>query len=106
MEAPQRFADRREAGSRLADALQDVRDAEPVVFGIPRGGVVVGQEVGAGLGCPLEVLVVRKLGYPGHEEAGFGAVGEECRSWQRYSGPDGSRQQVPLDGIAEIERQF
>ena len=77
MEAPQRFADRREAGSRLADALQDVRDAEPVVFGIPRGGVVVGQEVGAGLGCPLEVLVVRKLGYPGHEEAGFGAVGEE-----------------------------
>jgi predicted phosphoribosyltransferase len=48
-----------------------------VVFGIPRGGVVVAHEVAERLGCPLEALIVRKLGYPGHEEAAFGALGEE-----------------------------
>jgi putative phosphoribosyl transferase len=77
MAAPQRFADRREAGRALAAELEDVRDASPIVFGIPRGGVVVAHEVASALGCPLDVLVVRKLGYPGHEEAGFGAVGED-----------------------------
>jgi putative phosphoribosyl transferase len=47
------------------------------VFGIPRGGVVVAHEVAERLQCPLDVLIVRKLGYPGHEEAAFGALGEE-----------------------------
>jgi predicted phosphoribosyltransferase len=77
MSASLRFADRREAGRKLAEELEDVRDAPPVVFGIPRGGVVVAHEVASVLSCPLDVLVVRKLGYPGHEEAGFGAVGED-----------------------------
>jgi putative phosphoribosyl transferase len=71
-----RFRDRREAGRRLAEVLEDTRSANPVVLGIPRGGVVVADEVASVLDAPLEVLVVRKLGYPGHEEAGFGAVGE------------------------------
>jgi predicted phosphoribosyltransferase len=71
-----RFADRREAGRRLAALLEDCREADPVVYGVPRGGVVLADEVAGALGCPLDVLVVRKLGYPGHEEAGFGAVGE------------------------------
>jgi putative phosphoribosyl transferase len=48
-----------------------------VVFGIPRGGVVVAHEIAERLDCPLDVLIVRKLGYPGHEEAAFGALGEE-----------------------------
>ena len=77
MSASPRFADRREAGRALAAELEYVRDASPIVFGIPRGGVVIADEVARGLGCPLDLLVVRKLGYPGHEEAGFGAVGEE-----------------------------
>ena len=47
------------------------------MFGIPRGGVVVAHEVAERLDCPLDVLIVRKLGYPGHEEAAFGALGEE-----------------------------
>jgi putative phosphoribosyl transferase len=71
-----RFRDRREAGRKLAAALRELEPDEPVVLGIPRGGVVVGDEVAKELRAPLEVLVVRKLGYPGHEEAGFGAVGE------------------------------
>ena len=54
-----------------------VRDEDPVVLGIPRGGVVVAHEIATVLGAPLDVVVVRKLGYPGHEEAGFGALGED-----------------------------
>ena len=50
---------------------------DPVVLGIPRGGVVVADEIASLLGAPLDVVVVRKLGYPGHEEAGFGALGED-----------------------------
>jgi putative phosphoribosyl transferase len=71
-----RFRDRREAGRKLAEALRELELEDPVVLGIPRGGVFVADEVAKELGAPLEVLVVRKLGYPGHEEAGFGAVGE------------------------------
>jgi putative phosphoribosyl transferase len=72
-----RFRDRREAGRRLAERLQSFSDSDPVVLGIPRGGVVVGHEIASVLDALLDVLVVRKLGYPGHEEAGFGAVGED-----------------------------
>ena len=72
-----RFADRREAGRQLALLLSEHAAHRPVVLGIPRGGVVVAHEVASALAAPLDVLVVRKLGYPGHEEAGFGAVGEE-----------------------------
>jgi putative phosphoribosyl transferase len=71
-----RFRDRREAGRKLADAIAELEPQEPVVLGIPRGGVVVADEVANQLNAPLEVLIVRKLGYPGHEEAGFGAIGE------------------------------
>ena len=71
------FADRREAGRLLAERLSDIRGEQPIVYGIPRGGVVVAHEVASGLDCDLEVLIVRKLGYPGHEEAAFGALGEE-----------------------------
>jgi putative phosphoribosyl transferase len=72
-----RFRDRREAGARLAEELSQARGDEAVVLGIPRGGVVVADEIAERLQAPLDVLVVRKLGYPGHEEAGFGAVGED-----------------------------
>ena len=72
-----RFLDRRDAGRRLAEALQAVRAEDPVILGIPRGGVVVAHEIATVLAAPLDVVVVRKLGYPGHEEAGFGALGEE-----------------------------
>jgi predicted phosphoribosyltransferase len=73
-----RFADRRDAARRLAEALEDLRGEDPVVFGIPRGGVVLSDEVARVLECPMDVVVVRKLGYPGHEEAGFGALGEDA----------------------------
>jgi predicted phosphoribosyltransferase len=72
-----RFRDRRDAGRRLAERLETVGGEDAVVLGIPRGGVVVAHEIATQIGLPLEVVVVRKLGYPGHEEAGFGALGED-----------------------------
>lgn len=72
-----RFADRRDAGRRLAEHLKDVRLADPVVVALPRGGVPVAAEIAEALGAPLEILVVRKLGAPDNPEYGVGALAED-----------------------------
>src|SRR5688572_3280775 len=59
------FTDRAEAGRRLAARLLDADVPNPVVLGLPRGGVPVAAPVAVALGAPLDVLVVRKLGVPG-----------------------------------------
>ena len=68
------FRDRHDAGKRLARALAHFADARPVILGLPRGGVPVAYEVAMALGAELDVLFVRKIGAPGHEELGIGAV--------------------------------
>src|SRR5438105_2971009 len=69
------FADRQDAGRRLADDLGAYAGRhDVVVLGLPRGGVPVAYEVAAALGAPLDVFVVRKLGVPGHEELAMGAI--------------------------------
>jgi putative phosphoribosyl transferase len=68
------FADRRDAGRRLAAELAALGLADPVVLALPRGGVVVAAEVASALGAPLDLVLVRKLGAPGHEELAAGAV--------------------------------
>lgn len=68
------FANRQEAGTRLAQAVKLLRLNEPVVLALPRGGVPVAREVARVLGAPLDLLFVRKIGAPGHEEYGIGAV--------------------------------
>lgn len=69
-----RFMDRTDAGQRLAAELKARAHPNPVVLALPRGGVPVGYEVAHALGAPLDVLLVRKLGAPGYEEFGIGAV--------------------------------
>ncbi|MDH2347653.1 phosphoribosyltransferase [Bradyrhizobium sp. SSUT112] len=68
------FADRREAGQRLAPLLMKYKDQHPVVLALPRGGVPVAFEVAQALNAPLDVALVRKIGAPGHDELGLGAV--------------------------------
>lgn len=68
------FIDRRDAGRKLATKMSHLADADPVVLALPRGGVPVGYEVARALRAPLEVMVVRKLGVPGHEELAMGAI--------------------------------
>lgn len=70
------FTDRTDAGQRLAEALRHLVREDPVVLGLPRGGVPVAFQVARALGAPLDVIVVRKLGVPSHRELGFGAIGE------------------------------
>lgn len=73
------FADRRQAGRALAGLLAGMdRHAwhDPLVLGLPRGGVPVAFEVAATLGAVLDVLVVRKLGAPSQPELGLGALAE------------------------------
>ena len=71
---PPIFADRRDAGRRLAAALRPYVDQDPVVLALPRGGVPVAYEVAVELIAPLDLLFVRKIGAPGHPELGIGAV--------------------------------
>lgn len=71
-----RFRDRRDAGRRLADALAADHFVDPIVLALPRGGVPMGYEIATRLGAPLEVFVARKVGAPGREELGIGAVAE------------------------------
>ena len=69
-----RFGDRVEAGRLLGERLRDEGLEDPVVLGLPRGGVVVAAEVAEAIGAPLDVLVARKLGVPWQPELAFGAV--------------------------------
>jgi predicted phosphoribosyltransferase len=68
------FEDRRQAGEELAEAVAAERPARPVVLALPRGGVPVAAVVAERLGAPLDLLLVRKLGMPGHEELAAGAL--------------------------------
>jgi putative phosphoribosyl transferase len=70
------FADRDDAGRRLAARLGHLRDESAIVLGLPRGGVPVAFQVARALGAPLDVIVVRKLGVPFQPELAMGAVGE------------------------------
>ena len=70
------FADRGDAGRRLAAALHHLRGEAPVILALPRGGVPVGAEVARALDAPLDVLLVRKIGAPGNPELGLGAAVE------------------------------
>jgi predicted phosphoribosyltransferase len=71
------FQNRQEAGRALADRLMPLAGRNDVaLFALPRGGVAVGAEIARALQLPLDVLIVRKIGAPGHEEFAIGALTE------------------------------
>ena len=71
-----RFHHRRDAGEQLAGRLADLALVDPVVLGLPRGGIPVAAVVAERLGAPVEVFVARKVGAPGQAELGIGAIAE------------------------------
>jgi len=71
------FANRADAGRRLAQRLAYLRGQDVVVLGLPRGGVPVAMQVAEALGVPLDVIMVRKLGIPFQPELAMGAIGED-----------------------------
>lgn len=100
----QRFRHRVEAGRLLADKLGAYAGREDVlILALPRGGVPVGFEVARQLKAPLDVLIVRKLGVPGHEELAMGAItigGVEYRDESVIASLA-----VPPTSIAEVVRR-
>jgi len=71
-----RFVDRADAGRRLARALADYRDRNPVVLALPRGGLPVAAEIATALAAPLDVVLARKIGVPWQPELAMGALVE------------------------------
>ena len=72
----------------MAQALAKMHLRDPVVLALPRGGVPLGYEVAKVLGAPLDIIMVRKIGAPGHKEYGIGAL------------VDGSSPQIVIDEAA------
>ena len=68
------FEDRQDAGIQLAVRLARFATEHPLILALPRGGVPVAFEVAKALDTQLDLLIVRKIGAPGHEEFGIGAV--------------------------------
>lgn len=108
----ERFPDRTAAGRQLADALSGhAGDPGVLVLALPRGGVPVGFEVARALGAPLDVFVVRKLGFPGQPELAMGALAsgdivvmtEEVLG--RASVPDETVARIVAEEGRELERR-
>jgi putative phosphoribosyl transferase len=71
------FQDRKEAGLKLAEKLIKYRGSkDTIVIALPRGGVVVGAEIAQKIGAPLDVIITRKIGFPGEPEFAIGAIAE------------------------------
>jgi putative phosphoribosyl transferase len=71
------FRDRKEGGEKLARALHKYQKENPLILGIPRGGVETAYYVACGLQTELSLIITRKLGYPFNPEAAFGALAED-----------------------------
>jgi putative phosphoribosyl transferase len=69
-----RFADRADAGRRLAAKLAPLTGTDVVVLALPRGGVAVGFEIAKALSAPLDLVLVRKIGAPGMPELAIAAL--------------------------------
>ncbi|MGZ3657079.1 MAG: alpha/beta family hydrolase [Bdellovibrionota bacterium] len=76
-----KFLNRKRAGILLGERLRELTLKDPLILALPRGGVPVAFEVAKALGAPLEVLIVRRVGAPGHKEFGIGAVTENNHYW-------------------------
>lgn len=68
------FSNRTDAGKQLAKKLEFVKEENPIILAIPRGGVLVADAVASFLGCKLDIIVSRKIGAPFNSELAIGAV--------------------------------
>ena len=108
----QPYNDRRHAGAVLAKELQHFKDRhDVVVLALPRGGVPVAHEVAQALAAPLDVFIVRKLGFPGHRELAMGAIASggvrvlNDDVVAAYRVPEAVIDQITREEQAELERR-
>ncbi len=82
---------RNDAGKRLADKLAEiVTGKESLILAIPRGGIIVGEEIAKKLGCPLDVIISKKITPPSSPEYAIGAITHDGtiyqgQNWDRFS---------------------
>jgi putative phosphoribosyl transferase len=104
------FEDRKDAGKKLAKALERYKDEKVLVLAIPRGGVEVGYQVAKHLSADFSLLISRKLPFPDNPEAGFGAIAEDgstfifedAAAWLSEEAID----RIKKEQIEEIERRI
>jgi len=116
------FVNRREAGIQLAEKLDQLLShslvptskANLLIVGLPRGGVPVALEVARKFECPLDIIVAKKLAYPGQPEYAIGAVSSDGvvvlnpdipNDWQ-WSAYIEEQRQILLQKTMSVEQQF
>src|SRR6476469_9676272 len=108
----QAFIDRRHAGRVLASRLTNYAGRDNVSgLALPRGGVPVAYEVASALGVPMDIVLVRKLGTPGHRELAMGAIAsggvrvlnDDVVRW--YGIPDAAIESIVREEEEELRRR-
>jgi predicted phosphoribosyltransferase len=95
-----RFRDRIQAGQELAELLTEYRGGPTIVYGLPRGGVVVAAQVARRLGAPLDIVIPRKLPHPLQPEYAVAAItedGELVTGWEDLAQYSADWLQAELD---------
>lgn len=110
------FKDRIEAGQKLAEKLKgeiaDLDISKAVLLAIPRGGIVVGEQISQDLGIPMHCLVVKKIPSPESPELAIGAVGEgglvvwEKELCERLRVPVEYQQAIVKAKLTELEEKL
>ena len=104
------FKDRKDAGQKLAAALQPYREQDVLVLAIPRGGVELGYEVAKAFQCDFSLIICRKLPYPFNPESGFGAIAEDgsvyINKFAAASVSEDEIEQITLQQSREIKRRI
>lgn len=104
------FKNRKDAGEKLARALEKYRAENPLILAIPRGGVEVGLQVANKLNADFSLIIARKLPFPDNPEAGFGAIAEDgstfvienAYNWLSWE----NIERIKTEQIAEIRRRI
>src|SRR5512136_2695597 len=104
------FKNRKDAGEKLAKALEKYRTENPLILAIPRGGVEVGLQVAAKLNADFSLIIARKLPFPDNPEAGFGAIAENGSTFifesAHYWLAGETIERIKKEQIAEIKRRI
>jgi predicted phosphoribosyltransferase len=103
------FKNRKDAGEKLARALEKYRTENPLILSIPRGGVEVGMQVAKNLGADFSLIIARKLPFPDNPEAGFGAIAEDGSTFiienAHYWLSGATIEKIKKEQVAEIRRR-
>ena len=104
------FKNRKDAGEKLARALEKYRAEKPLILAIPRGGVEVGLQVAKKLDADFSLIIARKLPFPDNPESGFGAIAEDGSTFileNAYYWLSGENiERIKKEQIAEIRRRI